>query len=135
MVPAPPLGRHEHQREHNQRRCNHQRAAQCRLGKTRKRRTRDQRRDGSQDQQQQQLRLRVLPVSAHQSNAPLRELKPLGPEVQQQRDERSQMQRHVEAQPRIFPAEKPRCQRQVRRTGNRQKFGDALYGSQDDRLK
>src|SRR5215467_7901239 len=59
------------------------------------------------------------------------DLQPGSEEIGRHGNERPQMQRNIERQARILPAQQPRRHNQVRRAADRQKFSYALDDSED----
>ena len=63
-------------------------------------------------------------------------LHPIAKEVDENRQQRAGVERDVEGESRIFPAEQPGRQRQVSRAADRRKFGKRLNdGEHDDLIK
>ena len=65
----------------------------------------------------------------------LRYVDPLGAKIPPEREEGSQMQRHIKGKPGICPPKQVRGERQMRRAGNRQQFGKSLHEAQHHGLK
>lgn len=65
----------------------------------------------------------------------MKDLKPGAAVRHDDRDQRSQVEGHVEGEPRIAKAERPRRQCQMRGTGDRQELGESLEGPEQDGLR
>ncbi len=80
------------------------------------------------------FRRRDLP-RAHDVQRRAREAHPLRAEISEHRDQRAEVQRDVEGESGLGPAEEPRREREMRGAADRQELGEALENAEHQRLE
>ena len=74
------------------------------------------------------------PTAGEDSERGANERHPFRPEIPEHRDQRPEVERDIEGEAGILPAEKPRRQREMRGAADGQEFGESLDDAECDRL-